>query len=286
MMATAREPLVPDLSAFFGAIDWPLLLLCVGGSIAAGLAIFHTVAAYYHLRYYVRRRGEPQAWKCQPKRSLKPSQQRSAALLSSFNLTLGGLLSGLLIYAITQGLETPIYLDIAEYGWPYFFGSAVLLFVLNDAAAYYVHRMFHLKPLFRRIHRHHHKFIATTPYVTVAVHPIELLALQLSSFLPIFLIPFHPAAIGAVLVYILVFNIIDHSGVRLTSALPWQGPSMYHDDHHAHFHCNFGQHLMLWDRLHGTLRRENRTYGVDVFGGRGADADPAAAAQAPPFVRY
>ncbi len=285
-MATAREPLVPDLSAFFGAIDWPLLLLCVGGSIAAGLAIFHTVAAYYHLRYYVRRRGEPQAWKCQPKRSLKPSQQRSAALLSSFNLTLGGLLSGLLIYAITQGLETPIYLDIAEYGWPYFFGSAVLLFVLNDAAAYYVHRMFHLKPLFRRIHRHHHKFIATTPYVTVAVHPIELLALQLSSFLPIFLIPFHPAAIGAVLVYILVFNIIDHSGVRLTSALPWQGPSMYHDDHHAHFHCNFGQHLMLWDRLHGTLRRENRTYGVDVFGGRGADADPAAAAQAPPFVRY
>lgn len=285
-MATAREPLVPDLSAFFGAIDWPLLLLCVVGSIAAGLAIFHTVAAYYHLRYYVRRRGEPQTWKCQPKRSLKPSQQRSAALLSSFNLTLGGLLSGLLIYAITQGLETPIYLDIAEYGWPYFFGSAVLLFVVNDAAAYYVHRMFHLKPLFRRIHRHHHKFIATTPYVTVAVHPIELLALQLSSFLPIFLIPFHPAAIGAVLVYILVFNIIDHSGVRLTSALPWQGPSMYHDDHHAHFHCNFGQHLMLWDRLHGTLRRENRTYGVDVFGGRGAEADPAAAAQAPPFVRY
>ncbi len=292
-MATHPEPRVPDFfagPAGIDAIDWPLLALCVFGSIAVGLAIFHAVAGYYHLRYYVRRRHEPETWKCQAKRWLKPGQQRSAALLSSFNLALGGLVSGLLIYAITQGLRTPVYFDVAEYGWPYLFASAVLLFVLNDAAAYYVHRFFHLKPVFRRIHRHHHKFIATSPYVTVAVHPIELLSLQLSAFIPIFFIPFHPAVIGSVLVYILVFNVIDHSGVRLTSALPWQGPSTYHDDHHAHFHCNFGQHLMLWDRLHGTLRREKRSYGVEVFGGRGADetpgSSPAAQPEIPPSIRY
>ena len=250
-------------------VDWPLLLLCLAGSISAGLAIFHVVAAYYHLRYYVRRKGDAAAWKIQPKRWLTPEQHKDAALLSSFNVALGGTFSGALIYAITQGFETPIYTDVAEYGWAYTLLSGVGLFILNDAGAYYVHRALHTKTLFRLIHRHHHRYVATSPYVTVAVHPLELMALQASSFLPLFVFPFHAGAIGAVLVYILVLNIVDHSGVRLRSSLPWQGPSMYHDDHHVHFHCNFGQHLMLWDRLHGTLRRPGRSYGVTVFGGRG-----------------
>ena len=58
-------------------------------------------------------------------------------------------------------------------------------------------------------------------------------------------------------------------GVKLRSIWPWQASTSYHDDHHAHFHVNFGQHLMLWDRLHGTLRRADRRYGEDVFGGEG-----------------
>ena len=86
------------------------------------------------------------------------------------------------------------------------------------------------------------------------------------------------------LIYILAFNIIEHSGVHLESSLPWQGPVMFHDDHHTQFHCNFGQHLMIWDRIHGTLRRNNRTYGVDIFGGAGR-RDPNAAAH-DEFVRY
>jgi lathosterol oxidase len=91
-------------------------------------------------------------------------------------------------------------------------------------------------------------------------------------------------SIIGVLTYILVFNIIDHSGVRLESRWPWQGPSLYHDDHHVHFHVNFGQHLMLWDRLHGTLRRLDRRYGNDVFGGKGAALDETSSPG--PFVRY
>ncbi len=251
-------------------IDWPLLALCLVGPILIGVVIFHLVAGYYHLRYYVLRRNEPETWKIQPKRWLTPEQHRRAVLMSTGNLVLGGTVSGLLIYGITQGMPTPIYTDVSEYGWAWTLLSAPLLFVLNDAGAYYVHRLLHRKALFRRIHRHHHKFIATTPYVTVAVHPLELLALQASSFIPLFILPFHPAVIGGVLLYILVFNIVDHSGVRLVSSMPWQGPSMYHDDHHTQFHCNFGQHLMLWDRLHGTLRRQRRRYGAEVFGGRGA----------------
>ncbi len=39
---------------------------------------------------------------------------------------------------------------------------------------------------------------------------------------------------------------------------------------------NFGQHLLWWERLRGTLRRKDTNYRVDVFGGRGVSADRAA----------
>ena len=267
------------------SIDWPLLLMCLAGSIAGGLVIFHGVAAYYHIRYYVLRRDEPETWKCQPKRFLRPEQQRNAALLSSFNLAMGGTITGFLVYALSQGWQTPLYFDIDKYGWPYAIGSGIFMFVLNDAGAYYVHRFLHRKWMYKNIHRHHHSWVATSPYVTSAVHPLELLLLQGNTFLPLFIIPFHYGVVIVVLIYILVFNIIDHSGVRLTSAMPWQGPSMYHDDHHAHFHCNFGQHLMIWDKFHGTLRRKKRKYGVKVFGGRG-EKDVAGAAEQDEFFPY
>jgi lathosterol oxidase len=267
-------------------MDWSAWFSTVIGSILGGLVILWIVAGYYHVRYYVLRRHEPEKWKCQPRRFLRPDQQRQAIRLSCMNLAIGGTLSGTFIYALQHGLKTPIYFDVAEYGWAYTLLSTVLLFVAVDGLAYYAHRLLHKRVMFNNIHRWHHRYIATTPWVVTAMHPLELIMFQAATFIPMFVLPTHYMSCIFVFVYILVFNIIDHSGVRLTSALPWQGPSMYHDDHHAHFHCNFGQHLMLWDRLHGTLRRENRTYGVDVFGGRGADADPAAAAQAPPFVRY
>jgi lathosterol oxidase len=159
--------------------------------------------------------------------------------------------------------------DVSEYGWAYTIVSAVVYYVLSDMLAYWFHRALHIKPLFRHIHRFHHSFVATSPWVVTAMHPAEMVILQSSAFIPLFIIPLHVVPVAAVLIYALVFNIIDHSGVRLTSRIPWQGPSMYHDDHHAHFHCNFGQHLQIWDRIHGTLRRVNRRYGEDIYGGKG-----------------
>ena len=117
------------------------------------------------------------------------------------------------------------------------------------------------------------------------MHPVELLAQQGVSLLPLFFIPFHAASIAVVLLYILVYNVVDHSGVRLVSIPPWQPPSTYHDDHHAHFHVNYGQHLMIWDRLHGTLRRTGRRYGQDVFGGQGLP-DRSGGGRQSEFVRY
>jgi lathosterol oxidase len=252
------------------AIDWWAWGKITAISVVSGVAILWIVGGYYHLRYYRGRAADPQAWKCQPDKFLRPGQQRQAMLLSSANLAVGGLISGSLIYFLGHGLSTPIYFDVADHGWLYTAASSLLLFVLVDLLAYYAHRLLHAKILFRHIHRWHHRYIATTPFVVTAMHPVEFLVFQGVTFLPLFVIPFHYVAVIFVLVYALVFNIIDHSGVKLTSRIPWQAPTTFHDDHHAHFHCNFGQHLMLWDRLHGTLRRVGRRYGADVFGGKGA----------------
>lgn len=45
---------------------------------------------------------------------------------------------------------------------------------------------------------------------------------------------------------------------------------------------------MLWDRLHGTLRRHGRRYGPEVFGGRGERdvGGTAGERELEPFIRY
>ena len=269
------------------AIDWPLLGTCVFWAVLGGLVPYHLVAGYYHRKYYVLRRGDPEAWKCQPKRFLTPKQLRTAVLAGSGNLALGGLVSGVLVYAVRHGdLHVPLYLDVSRYGWTYTVLSTVGYFVVADMFAYWVHRALHIKPLFLHVHRFHHKFVATSPYVATAVHPAELLAQQAMAFVPLFVVPLHVVGVVMVLVYVLVFNVIDHSGVRLTSSLPWQGPTTYHDDHHVHFHVNFGQHLMIWDRVFGTLRRQGRRYGENVYGGRGAVDGEQDTKVLEPYVRY
>ena len=204
--------------------------------------------------------------------------------LSTFNLSLGGLITGHLVYLMMIGVETPIYFEVSDYGWVWTIAGVPVLFFLVDAAAYYVHRFLHTRFMYTRFHKTHHRWAAPSPWVVVAMHPVEFLLLQIATFLPLFLLPFHAVAVIVVFVYVLVFNIVDHSGVRLRSIWPWQGPSAYHDDHHVFFHVNFGQHLMFFDKIHGTLRREKRTYGADTFGGKGV---PAEDEESPPgFVQY
>lgn len=267
-------------------MDWGLFAGVMLGSIAGGVATLWAVSAYYHYKYYVRRRDQAAEWKCQPKRFLNAKQMREVMWMSTINLTIGGIISGLGVFALLRGWDAPkLYFDVDDYGWAWTIGGTVVFFLIADACAYYAHRFMHVRFMFKHIHRWHHRYVATVPWVVTTMHPVEFIVFQFVTLVWLFIIPFHYVSVIVVLLYILIFNIIDHSGVNLKSRIPWQGPSLYHDDHHKFFHVNFGQHLMIWDKMHGTLRREGRKYGAEVFGGKGQSAI-ASPTNVPPFIDY
>jgi len=273
-------------SGLSGARLWAFLVTV---ATVGGLAVYFGFGSILYGLYYVRRRDDPASWKLQPKRFTPPKLHRWAISVAAGNLAMGGILTGTLAYWVSQGGPTALYLDVADYGWAYTIFSTALAFVLLDGIAYYVHRCLHIKWVFRHVHRWHHRVIAPTPFTTTTMHPAEFLALQATAFLPIFVLPIWVWSFIGLLVYVLIFNMMDHSGIDMRHWAPWQSSSRYHDDHHVHFHCNFGQNLTFFDRLHGTLRRRDRRYGVEVFGGRGraGRAGDAAADDADdPYVDY
>mgnify|MGYP002147594194 CR=1 FL=1 len=88
--------------------------------------------------------------------------------------------------------------------------------------------------------------------------------------LPLIFVPLPAIGVIIVLLSSHIESLIQHSGVRVFPWIPWMPSTFFHDDHHRYFHVNYGQHLTLWDRLFGSLRRHGRRYGVEVFGGQGA----------------
>lgn len=149
-------------------------------------------------------------------------------------------------------LDGPLWLEI---------GIAI---VILDLAIYWQHRLFHLVPLFWRMHRVHHADRGFDLTTGVRFHPLEIALSMLIKFAIIWLIGAHPAA---VLIFELVLNLGSlwtHTDValppRLDRRLRWLvvTPSM-HRIHHSTIrtetNSNYGFHLSIWDRLFGSYTR-------------------------------
>jgi Delta7-sterol 5-desaturase len=251
------------------------LLLSVTVSVGVSLLTFWGLGGLVHHWFYVKRRDRAADWKLQPKRFLAPNMVRHAFMLGSFNMVLGSVIGGVFAWHVTRGGWSSLYFDPLEHGVLWLLVSGLATYVLIDAGLYYSHRFLHRPWLFRRIHRIHHRYTAPVIFTTTAVHPIEFLIFQAFVLLPAIVVPVHWAVYVAVVGYTYLIGMIDHSGVDVRWPLPLHSGNRFHDDHHVYFHCNYGHHTQLFDRLHGTVRRADRRYGKEVFGGRGAPAAPA-----------
>lgn len=247
-----------------------LWLSCTAFSLLGSVVTFWGLGGLVHWWFYVRRRAQAAEWKLQPTRWLTAALSRSAFRLGSFNILLGSLLGGTFVWYLRRGGWSLLYYDARAYGFWWLPVSALLSLVAIDAGLYYSHRALHSPALFRHVHRWHHRYVAPTVFTTTAMHPLEFLIFATFLAIPAFAIPMHAGVYVLVIAYTYFVGMVDHAGIRAGFRLPLHGDNRFHDDHHVYYHCNYGHHTALFDRLHGTVHRADRRYDEHTFGGRGA----------------
>lgn len=154
-----------------------------------------------------------------------------------------------------------LYSDFSEHSSVYYLFTFVVLFFFHDAYFYAIHRLMHLRFLFKYVHLIHHKSTNPSPWTAYAFHPLE--ALLEGAVIPLmaFILPVHVSVIGLLMIFQIVFNVYGHLGYELFPKRfhkTWIGryinTSVAHNLHHGKFHGNYGLYTLIWDRIFGTVR--------------------------------
>jgi len=245
------------------------------GAHIVSLTTYFFIGGFLHWYFYMNRRHRAKEWKIQPDKWLSPELERHEIMVGTISLLIVGSFSAFLACYIYNGNPSSVYFQFDEYGWLWFFLQFPVIFLYSDYTTYILHRLYHTPWLYKHFHKLHHKYKQPTAFSVTAIHPVEILHVQLTSCLPLFAIPVHWLSFYSVAIYVYYHGIIDHSGINFKAQWwqPWQPDAEFHDQHHEFFHCNFGFNMSLWDRLHGTMRRQNRAYTEDTYHGEAPTID-------------
>jgi sterol desaturase/sphingolipid hydroxylase (fatty acid hydroxylase superfamily) len=167
--------------------------------------------------------------------------------------------------------HTTLYMDIAEYGWFYYFALFPVLFVMHDTYFYFAHRLMHHKKLFNLFHLVHHKSTNPSPWAAYAFHPLEAIVEVGIVVVFLFTVPIHKTHLLLFFLMMIVYNVYGHLGYELypkgfhkTRIGRWINTSVNHNQHHQYFKGNYGLYFLFWDRVLGTIREDYDTRYVDA----------------------
>ncbi|KAG8801646.1 C-4 sterol methyl oxidase [Serendipita sp. 398] len=134
-------------------------------------------------------------------------------------------------------------------------------FVFEDFYHFVAHQALHYGPLYRHIHKLHHKYSAPFGLAAEYAHPLETLILALGTLGGPILWTMYSGDFHIVTMYLWVtlrlFQAIDaHSGYdfpwSLQHILPFWSGADHHDFHHMAFTNNYSTSFRWWDHLFGT----------------------------------
>jgi len=160
-----------------------------------------------------------------------------------------------LLGAQANGLAPLLAFGDSAMGSVWFVAMFVLIPLWYSFYFYWIHRLLHWPPLYKRVHALHHRNINLGPWSGMAMHPVEHL-LYLGSVMIHFVVPSSPLHVIFHLQFNVLISIFSHSGFE---ALLVDGKKrvgmgyFFHQLHHRYFECNYGTDEMPWDKWFGTF---------------------------------
>jgi Delta7-sterol 5-desaturase len=196
-------------------------------------------------------------WRIQLKEKVDTAQIKRELWNALPTMAVGTTLSCIVIYFSTKGY-TQLYTDFSAHSPWLPIVSFFVIFIIDDAWFYWVHRLLHHPKIYRYVHAVHHRSIDVNPFTSLSFHFLEPLLLTLWIIPVVFFIPVYAPILGLVQIWGLLDNIKSHLGYELyptgfnKSPLRFFTASTFHNLHHSKFNGNYGVHFRFWDRLCGT----------------------------------
>lgn len=149
---------------------------------------------------------------------------------------------------------------LADASWTSVLLPWVLFHIVYDFFYTLLHLALHVRALYPLIHKHHHRQIVPSRgnLDAVNVHPVEFVLGEYNHILAVAIVahlapvPTHALAVAGFLVLGGLLASLNHT--RFDIRIPFFFSVRAHDVHHHRFTYNYGQYIMLWDRIFGTYR--------------------------------
>ena len=120
---------------------------------------------------------------------------------------------------------------------------------------YFIHRLLHWPPLYKIAHAVHHRNDNIGPWSGLSMHPVEHV-IYFSSVLIHAVLASHPIHIFFHLQWNTLGAATTHSGfesIMFRGRPVFTAGSFFHQLHHRHYHCNYGNEFIPWDKWFGSI---------------------------------
>lgn len=235
------------------SIDW------IAGLYLRNLILLSVVAGGLHLYFHgYRRQGD----------RLKFDKRPLAVVGKQF--TLGGQVRDNVFWSLASGVTVWTGYEVLMFWamangyasvlvWsahPVWFVALFLLIPIWESFYFYwIHRLLHWPPLYRRVHSVHHRNVNVGPWSGLSMHPVEHV-IYLGSVLIHFIVPANPVHILFHMQYLTLTAATTHSGFEgllVEDKNRLALGTFHHQMHHRYFECNYGSLEVPWDRVFGSF---------------------------------